>query len=211
MGDENLPAIVPTTDILGKDEEALQEYVARGSPGFDQVTRDEAAKICDLYLHGKNYRQISGIMRMPRILVMYLSQSMQCFEKRQAYMAELGDRNFPRIMENRLETQDLLLDIHSAWRKKIRARVTRYMQTDDESQMAKLNLKEIELFLKIDERLQKSIEAPKSSAPLVGINVPEGATLTRTGENTMEVTPKDKAMDGMLKKFADMRRADQKK
>ncbi len=204
---KNLPAERPTTDIVGKDQEDLQKYMDAGMPGIGELDEDTVRKAFDLYLSGKTYRQISGIIRAPKPAVMFISHKLQWFDRRQEYLMELENTNLPRIIEAKLMSQDFLLQLVQMWQKKIGARMTRYMMTDDEKHTAQINLKEIELYLKTLERLQKSIELPKASGPLVGINIPDGATMTRTGENTIEVTPKQKAQDGMLKKFADMQRA----
>lgn len=204
---KNLPAERPTTDIVGKDQDDLQKFMEAGMPGVGDLEEESVRKMFDLYLSGKTYRQISGIMRTPKPVVMYISNKLQWFNRRQDYLMELENTNLPRIIEAKLMSQDFLLQLVQMWQKKIGARMTRYMMTDDEKHTAQINLKEIELYLKTLERLQKSIELPKASGPLVGINIPDGATMTRTGENTIEVTPKQKASDGMLKKFADMQRA----
>lgn len=204
--EDNLPAVRPTTDIVGKDQDALAAFIEAGTPGVGSLEEEGVKKMFDLYLSGKTYRQISGIMRTPKTLVMYLSRKLQWFERRQEYLTELEETNLPRIIEAKLMSQDFLLQLVQMLHKKIGARMTRYMMTDDEKYANQINLKEVELYLKTLERLQKTTELPRAAGPLVGINVTEGATLTRTGDNTIEVTPKQKANDGMLKKFADMQR-----
>lgn len=211
MSDENLPAERPTTDIVGKDQDDLAKYMEEGMPGLGNLEDGDVKKMFELYLAGKTYRQISGIMRSPKPLVLYLSHKLKWFDNRQEYLMELENTNLPRIIEAKLMSQEFLLNMVQMWHKKIGARMSRYMTTDDEKHSNSINLKEIELYLKTLDRLQKSIEMPKAQGPLVGINMPDGATMTRTGDNTIEITPKEKASSGMLKKFADMRRADEKK
>jgi hypothetical protein len=211
MSEENLPAIIPTTDIVGKDSDIVDEFVAKGRPGFFEVNEEEAKKMFDLYLNGQTYRQISGIMRVSRPLVMYISKNVQWFDRRQEYLVELEGSKFTRIVDAKLMHQDLMLRYVAALHKKIGTQLNSYMATGDDKTLEKVNLKEMELLMKAMASLDKSIATPQAPGPLVGISMPDGGTMTRTGENTIEITPKEKSMDGMLKKFADMRRAADKK
>src|ERR1700677_1629258 len=207
MSDEKLPAIRPVTDIVGKDEDIVNDFIAKGKPGLKDVDEESAKKMFDLYLIGQTYRQISGITRESRALVMYLSQKLQWFDRRQEYMVELENSKMTRIIEAKLMEQDLLLRYGQALHKKIGGQLNAYMATGDDKKLAQINLKEMEIYMKAMDRLSKSTKAPKATGPLVGINMADGGTVTRTGENTIEITPKEKSMDGMLKKFADMKRA----
>lgn len=207
MSDENLPALAPVTDIVGKDADIVNDFIAKGKPGLRELTEDTTKKMFDLYLSGQTYRQISGITRESRALVMYVSQKVQWFERRQEYLVELENSKITRIVEAKLMHQDLLLRYVQAIHKKIGSQLNSFMATDDNKKLEGINLKEMEIYMKAMDRLQKSTETPKAAGPLVGINMPDGGTMTRTGDNTIEITPKEKSMDGMLKKFADMRRA----
>src|SRR5271154_6212524 len=105
MSDENLPALAPTTDIVGKDLDIVNDFIAKGKPGFKEMTEDQARKMFDLYLNGQTYRQISGIMRMPRPLVMFVSKNVQWFDRRHEYLSELENSKLPRIIEAKLMHQ----------------------------------------------------------------------------------------------------------
>lgn len=214
----NLPEVIveETTDIVGRDQERLQEFMEQGLPGMANVDEASVAKMFDFYCAGKTYNQISGLMRTPKPLVLYLSHKLDWYHARQEYLQDLESNIRRRVIEAKLQSQDFLLQMIQMWHKKIGAKMNRYMTTDNEEFSNQINLKELDRYLKTLELLQKSIGAPMgggegSKAPLVGITVPDGATLTRTGENTMEVTPKQKAVGETLKKFADMRRDEDKK
>lgn len=211
MSDENLPALAPDTDIVGKDLDIVAEFTAKGRPGFLDVTEADAKKMFDLYLNGQTYRQIAGIMRVSRPLVMYISKNVQWFDRRQEYLVELEGSKHTRIVEAKLMHQDLMLRYVAALHKKIGTQLNSYMATGNDKTLEEVNLKEMELLMKAMTSLNKSIEVPVAKGPLVGITLPDGATMTRTGDNTVEITPKEKSMDGFLKKFADMKRAAEKK
>lgn len=198
---------LPTTDIVGIDQDKLTKFIEEGMPGIGVVGEAEIAKMFDMYLAGKTYNDISGIMRTPKPVVLYLSHRLNWFSVRQEYIVNLETNIRQRIIESKLMSQDFLLKMIQMWHKKIGAKMSRYMSSDDEEFTDQINLKELDRYLKTLDMLQKSIAIPGSeSRPLVGINVGEGATMTRTGDNTIEITPKENAKTDMLKYYADMAR-----
>lgn len=201
----------PTTDIVGKDQDALSEFIEAGLPDIGVVDEPQIVKMFDLYLHGRSYNAISGVMRIPKPVVLYLSHKLKWFESREQYFMELEVHHYKRIVEAQLMSQDFLLNMLHSMHKKMGSRLNKYLTSDNEEFSNQINLKELDRYLKIVDMLQKSISKPAESKPLIGINVGTGATITRTGENEIEVTPKEKSMDGMLKHFADMRRKNEKK
>lgn len=212
---KNLPEIVvePTTDIVGKDQDKLQKFIEDGLPGIGEVDEAQVAKMFDFYCAGKTYSQISGIMRVQKPVLLYLSHKLNWYLTRQEYLNDLEANIRRRVVEAKLQSQDFLLQMMQMWHKKIGAKMNRYMSTDNEEFSNQINLKELDRYLKTLELLQKSVgmTTGEGKGPLVGINVGEGATVTRTGDNTIEVTPKQKAVGDVLKEYANMRRVEEKK
>jgi hypothetical protein len=207
MSDEKSLEERPTTDIVGKDQEKLQEFIEAGLPGIGNVEEAQIVKMFDMYLYGKTYNTISGIMHIPKPAILYLSHKLNWFQARQEYFGELEIHIKQRVLEAKLMSQDFLITLIQVWHKKIGTKMNRYLASDNEEFTNQVNLKELDRYLKTVEMLQKSVVIPsEAKAPLVGINVGAGATITRNSENEIEVTPKEKAMDGMLKHYADLSR-----
>lgn len=210
----NLPVIDVTraTDISEDNMKKVQAFIQEGLPGIGTVKEDTVAKMTDLYLAGKTYIQISQICRTDKTMVMYLSYKLNWATIRKEYMIELEDQMKRRVIEARLMSQDFLLQLSQMWQKKIGHKITRYLATDNEEFTDQINLKELDRYLKTIELLQKSMAEPREGkGPLVGINVGEGATITRKGDNEIEVTPKQKAIGDVLKHYADLRREEDNK
>lgn len=213
MSNTKLPEVIEepqTTDIIGRDAQVLQTYIEAGLPNIATIDESKAAQIFDLYLNGKTYTQISNITRVPKGIILYLSQKLEWFHKRQEYVDELKANIKHRVMEVRLMSQDMLIQMAQMFHKKFGTKMNRYMLTGNEDFTKEINLKEIDRYLKIMELLQKSIEAPQPKSPMVNVNIGEGATLTKRSDNTIEVTAKQKAVGEMLKQYADMRREEKK-
>ena len=213
--DSNLPEIVidtvKMTDISDESMKKVQKYIDAGLPNIAQVDEAKIGKMMELYLSGKTYDQISNITRTDRVMVMYLSHKLNWCDIRKEYMVELADHMKRRVMEAKLQSQDFLLQLAQMWQKKIGHKITRYLETNNEEFSDQINLKEIDRYMKTIELLQKSTAEPsKDKGPLIGLNLGEGATVTRNGDNQIEITPKQKAIGDVLKHYADLRRDEEK-
>jgi hypothetical protein len=218
MSDEEVKSLVPEivntikmSDISDLSMQKVQRFIDAGLPGIGKVDEQKIAKMTELYLAGKTYDQISNITRIDRVTVMYLSYRLNWCETRKDYMVELNDHIKRRIMEAKLTSQDFLLQLSQAYEKKIGHKITRYMATDNEEFTDQINLKELDRYLKMVELLQKSTAEHKEKGPLVGLNIGDGATITRNGDNELEITPKQRAIGDVLKHYADLRREEDKK
>jgi len=203
---------IKMTDISDESMKKVQKYIDSGLPGVSAVDETKIGKMMELYLSGKTYDQISTITRTDRVIVMYFSHKLNWCDIRKEYMVELADHMKRRVMEAKLQSQDFLLQLAQMWQKKIGHKITRYLETNNEEFSVQINLKEIDRYMKTIELLQKSTaEAPKDKGPLIGLNLGEGATVTRNSDNQIEITPKQKAIGDVLKHYADLRREEEKK
>lgn len=212
---ENKPALIeePTTDLTPRDLENVNKYIEAGLPGIAIVDGDKLGRILDMYLSGKTYRQISNIMAIQKQIVMYLSYKFNWFEVRKDYLADLETSMRSRVMEARIVNQDFLLQLQQMFQKKIGTNITKYLATDNVDFANAIDLKEIDKYLKTVEMLHRlsSEKSSGSAAPAVGLNLGEGVTIVKKGNNEVEITPKSKTISEQLKQFADFRREEEKK
>jgi hypothetical protein len=209
----NEKQLFPDTDITGRNAEKLQKYIDDGLPGIIAVDDAKYAKMVDMYLSNKTYDQIANATKTPKPMIMYLSQKYGWCASKQAYLMELEEGMKRRIIENKLVSQDFMIQLVQMWQKKIGKKMARYLATDNEEHLDGINLKEIDRYLKVVESLKESIQPPKSDnkAPTVGLNLGDGVTITKKGDNEVEITPKQKAIGDILQQYADLRRAEEKK
>lgn len=216
MFDDNNPTAItePKTDLSSKDMELVQKFADEGLPGIAIVDNTKMARILDLYLSGKTYRQISHIISIPKVIVLYLSNKFNWFKIRNDYLADLEESMRSRVIESNIVNQDFLLQLQQFFQKKIGSNITKYLATDNVDFANAIDLKEVDKYLKTVEALQKltSERNPSGKAPAVGLNLGEtGVTVTKTGENSVDITPKSKAIGDALKQFADFRRIEENK
>jgi len=213
MSEEKKPTVIvePTTDLSQDDMAKVVAYAEAGMPGLAQLDQAKYHKVMDLYLDGKSYRQISQIVRVDKTLIMYLSNKFNWYMMRREYLHELDNAERQRLIESKIESKDFLLQLTHAWKRKIGGNITKYLQTDDERFMNEIDLKEVDRYLKAIDIIHKLSYDKDGGKPAVGLNLGEGVTIKKTGDNEVEITPKQKTMGDALKQFADMRREEERK
>jgi hypothetical protein len=210
---ENLPAEKPNTDLSPKDLEKVKQFAADGMPGLAKLGESDFHRMAELYMNGATYWQISSIVSQPRALIMYLSHTYGWFEAKQEMQQEMQEKIKARVIDSKLASQDFILLMIQAYQKRLGAKLRSYLATDDETHADEINLKEIDKLIKAIETLKDLNSDPKpSKGPAIGLNVGDGATIERTGDNKLTITPAiDRQLGDMLKKFADKRREEQAK
>jgi hypothetical protein len=210
---ENLPVKIET-DLSEKDLEKVAQFQVEGMPGLAKLVESDFHRMAELYMSGMTYWQIATTLNVPRTLIMHLSHTYGWYTARQEYMGELQEKIKGRVIDSKLASQDFLLLLIQAYQKKLGTKLKRYLSTDDPSHADQINLKEIDKLLKAVEIVQSLSSDGKTAGktPAVGLNLGDGVTIERSGDNKVTITPAiDKHLGDMLKKFADQRRAEQNK
>lgn len=212
MSDEqNLPAIIPVmpiNDLTIKDLEDIEKFKEDGMIGLAQFTDVDIERCMGLYLDGKSYRQIAQVTRKNRTTIMFLGHKFKWFELRDNYLEELRATMPTKVIESKLQSQEFLLHLTLAYQKKIGKNIDQYLRTDDEKMVDKIDSKDLSTLLKVIEMTHKlnSENLGSSDKPLVGLNgMGEGVTITKTGENSVEITPKSPVAN-RIKQMADFKR-----
>lgn len=203
----------PKTDLTSKDLEVVNEYMMAGMPGLMTIDDVKLARIMDMYLSGKTYRQIAMTMSVQKQVILYLSHKFNWFQLRQDYLEDLEANIRSRVLAAKIVNQDFLLQLQQMWQKKIGSKIDKYLATGNEDFANEIDLKEVDKYMKSIETMQKlnSEKIPGQQAPAVGLNLGDGVTITKTGDNAVEITPKSKAIGDMLSQYANLRREEEKK
>lgn len=214
MSEENNQLIAgQNNDFSKEDLERINAFMEKGLPGVSAVDEASLKRILDLYLSGKTYRQISKSTRIPKDVILFLSYKFNWYKDKQEYFGELEQNIKERFIETKLVSQNFLNDLIAFWHKRIGSNVTRFLAQGDERAAENINFKDVDRYLKTLEVLHKlTVEqvarAAKSNSS-IGLNVGEGVTVKKIGENEVEITPKNKTLGEMLKTFADYRRQEE--
>lgn len=199
-------------DISTKDLEKVHRFIEDGLPGIGKVDDIKMRQIMDLYLSGKTYNDICDISGIKKTIIHYLSYKFDWPTAKNDYLIELESTMRERVLQSRVVSKDFMLQLTHMWQRKIGNKINKYLSTGDESIAASIDLKEIDKYLKTVEMLHTMDAAKTNGRPMVGINAGDGVTITKTGENSVDITPnaKEKTIGSILKQFADARREEEK-
>lgn len=202
-----------TTDLSAEDLEKIKEFQDAGLPGIAAIDQDKLYQMMELYLSGSTYWQISSTLQVKRVAVTYLSHRYDWYIAKQEYLQELSEHLKARIISSKIVSQDFLLQLQQMWQKKIGSKIKRYLATDDPSHADEIDLKEVGQYLKTIEMINNmsADKIGKGNSPAVGLNLGDGVTIERNGDNKLTITPKEKTIGEMLKAMADSRRVDEQK
>lgn len=207
---------LPTTDLSPTDLALIKDYEDRGLPDLVRVTDEMVSRMMSLYLEGRPYSDIARIMRMDKVMVMFLSKKFAWFPVRRDYLYELSAGLKDRLAEAELTSQEILMKLQHALRKKMNKKIDRYLSTGDDTHVDEIDLKDVDKLLKTIAALEKkmTILKPKNSTPAVSpvaLNLGEGMTIEQTSPEQFTITPKEKAVVDVVKQLADFRREEDRK
>jgi antitoxin component of MazEF toxin-antitoxin module len=212
MSQNKLPAERPATDLSTDDLNRVTAYAEAGLPGLAALEESTLYRMMEMYLSGSTYWQIQKALSLKRPLVLYVAHKYDWYGAKRDYLHELQEQIKGRVIDSKLVSQDFLLLLTQAWQKKISKSLTRYLATDDVAHTEEIDLKEVSQLLKTIEMINNLNGEGKDSkgrSPAVGLNLGDGVTIEKHGDNSVTITPKEKSLGEMLKKFADSRRAEE--
>lgn len=211
MSEEKQIALVPHADFTIKDIEIIEKFKENGMLGLHTLGETDVERMMSLYMDGKTYRQISNITSIKKDVILFVAHKFSWWELRKDYLDELNAVMKDKITQAKIQTQGFLFDLLVAYRKKMGRNINLYLKTDNEEWMDKLDNKDLGVIFKCVELLDKldadTYKAEKSDKSLVAFNgMGEGVTITKTGNNSVEITPKASGFSSKLKSFADLKR-----
>lgn len=212
MSDSKEISIIPHSDFTMKDLETIEKFKEDGMLGLHTIKDTDCERCMGLYLDGKSYRQIAQLTKINKTVILFLAHKFKWFEIRTEYLDELHATLKGKIIEAKLQDQEFLLHLSLAYKKKIGKNIDQYLRTDDTEFYDKIDNKDLGTLMKVMEMLHRlSSENLGEKPPLVGLNgMGEGVNITKTGPNSVEITPKQSPFSSKLKQFAELKREQEK-
>jgi hypothetical protein len=209
--DENTLTVLEngkTTDITPKELQAIEKFKEKGLPGITSANEVTMAKALDLYLGGKTYTEISHVTGTKKEIVLFLAQKFKWYETKMEQLEILDANLKERILHAKLMNQDFTLQIQQFFIRKLGRKLTKFFATNDEEEAAKVDRKDIEIFFKSVDILDKmsSEKVPAGHRPAVGLNLGDGVSIKKIGENEVQITPRNKTASEMLAELANLKR-----
>ena len=209
MSDDKSVSLIPTADFTMKDMELIEKFKDNGMLGLHTLVDTDVERMMGLYMDGKSYRQIAQVTKKNKAVILFLAHKFGWFELRKDYLDELHATLKDKVMESKLQSQEFLLELVLAYQKKVSKNIHQYLRTDNEEFADKIDPKDINTVLKVMEllhRLSSENFGNANDKSMVSLNgLAEGVTVTKTGANSVEITPKS-PFSNKLKQFAEMKR-----
>jgi len=208
-------ALVPHADFTVKDLETIDKFKENGLLGLHTITEVDVERCMGLYVDGKSYRQIANITKIKKDVILFLAHKFSWFDLRQDYLAELQATMKEKILDAKLQNQEFLFDLIMAYRKKLGKNINKYLKSDNEEWIDKVDSKDMSVIFKCMELLEKlnaeTYDASKNNESLGTVlnDLGDGMTITKTVSNTVEITPKS-PFSSKLKSMADFKRQQEK-
>jgi bifunctional DNA-binding transcriptional regulator/antitoxin component of YhaV-PrlF toxin-antitoxin module len=203
------------TDITPKELEAVAKFKEEGMPGLFTVAQNEVTmvKALDLYLSGQTYHQISKVTNTKKDIILYLAHRHDWYGTKMEQLAILDAGIKERILQAKLMNQDFVLQIQQFFLKKIGRKMTRFMASGDDEMANAVNKADLEMYMKSVDLLDKisSEKIPTGHRPTVGLNIGDGVTVRKVGENEVTISPRNKTVGEMLSDLANIKRQEEAK
>ena len=212
MSDSKEVSLIPHGDFTMKDLELIEKFKEDGMLGLHTLTDVDVERMMALYIDGKSYRQIASLLKKNKEIVLFLAHKFKWFELRSEYLDELNATLKNKIIEAKLQDQEFLLHLSLAYKKKIGKNIDQYLRTDDSKFYDQIDNKDLGTLMKVMDMLHKlDSNNLGERQPLVGLNgMNEGVNITKTGPNSVEITPKKTPFQSKLKQFAELKREQEK-
>ncbi len=197
-------------DFTPNELALIEQFKNDGLPGVASVDDKLLTRMMEMFLAGKPYPMIASACRCKKALVLFYSQKFGWPKARKDYLAEVELTIYNRLNENKIESQDFLLNLVQTWQEQINKKVKKYTYTGDEKFINEIDLKVLDKYLKTLEILHKTgMTSSGDLRPSVGLNLGSGVTVKKLNNNEVEITPKEKKLGDMLKILADERREEE--
>lgn len=205
---------IKETDISASELVKVQKYKEDGLPGLASITDSQVYRMMDLYLTGSTYSQIAEALRVTKVTVMYLSDSHNWYGIKREYLNEIQEKIKNRVVDSKLRSQEFMLLLVQSWQKKIGRKLSMYLATNDTAHMDNLDLKEVSQLMKAIEmvnELDNTGKGTNGKTPPIGLNIGDGITMEKIGDNKITITPKPTSIGDILKAHADRSRLEEAK
>ena len=208
-----LPTLQEATDISLSEMEKINKYMENGLPGISEITDSQLYRMYELYLSGSTYTQIANTLMIKKVVVLYLAHKSDWYTSKKEHLNEIQENVKNRVLESKIRSSEFMLLLVQSWQKKIGNQLVKYLSTNDKEHMEEIDLKEVSQLMKAIEMVSELDNYGKDSkgkTPAVGLNLGNGVTVEKTGDNKITITPKEEKIGDILKQYADSKREEEK-
>lgn len=191
MSDKSVEEVKYPLDMSAKDVEDLKRFQEDGMPGLSTaLTKEKIEAAISMYLSGSSFTEISMTLQIKRPLVLYVAYTNKFYDMKMDFYTNLLTQVKEKTEVATVRGVDFLADFMASIENYYRDIIKQYTLTKDKRLIDSADFENVKLYMKCLDYI-KDFNKPagdKKSSPL-GLNVPQGATLRKIDDNTLEVTP----------------------
>jgi len=189
-------------DTTPKEQKNLDEYIANGLPGIGSVDPNKISEAMNLYFNGASYHEISARTGIKKLVLMYLSYKCDWYDRKMESYQDLLKSLSDKAESAHLKSFHLITDFMSTLEDYYRNIVDNYRRSKDSRIIDTVDIEKMKLYMKFMEQIQKLKNPPinKDRQPMMGLNLPNGGTLKKIDDNTIEVSPQSPRVEAELTK-----------
>lgn len=149
-------------DMTPEEKEALREFKKNGCPGLLNLNADKIYEGFKLYLSGKTYNEIANIANIKKPLLLYISEKGKWNDKKMQKYQDIAENIAGKVRNTRLNSVNTLSTAIMAVNQYFEKKFNKYLSTNDDSIIDKLDTKLMAQLNKYVESLEKLIASANS-------------------------------------------------
>lgn len=180
------------SDFTPEELESLQDWKDNGRPGLTKINIDDTVQWFDLYMSGKSYSEIASICKVKRDIVLHASERANWVERKEEYYADISQNIIKKYKQAKMENINTMTTMISAMNKYFAKKFDKYLSTNDDSIIEKIDSKMLIQYQKISESMTSLIneasgKKDESKAPTININMGDKSKIKQNDDNTVEI------------------------
>jgi hypothetical protein len=155
---------ISSTDMSEQEQKLLAQYMEGGLVGISKVSDSDVYQAFNLYMSGKGYEEIAGIVKIPIEKVLLLAKKHDWFKKKINHLEKLHKKIGDRTAQAQIESASFLTDYIAYIHRKLGSNINQFLAGDLEA--GGVSPKELEKYFKAVETLKLMMsESPPVNPP----------------------------------------------
>ena len=180
------------TDFLDEESKALAAFREAGLPGLISIKEHQTFQWFSLYMADKSYQEIADITKADKVLILYMANKLNWFEKKLKYYNEVQGKISDKLIKTKVKSLDFMSTLAECYGRVYGAKLNTAIMNNDFSILDKIDPKQMGVYFKTLEMMQKLTavpQNPKQNNMNVNVNVGNESSIKRVDENTITITP----------------------
>lgn len=192
MSDSQIQEVKYPLDMTQKEKEELKRFQDDGLPGIAQaLTKERVETAISMYLSGSSYTEISQVLSIKRSMVLYMAHLHNFYDMKLDFYQNLVSQIKDKTEIASIRGLDFLTDLMGSIEDYYRDILKKYKISKDKRIMDSADFENVKLYMKCLEYVKDFNKPPgdkDKKGSQLGLQVPQGATLRKIDDNTLEVT-----------------------